>query len=109
MVGLVPPEVDQVPLIEWDGVPPSTMSFCTAVISFIIVYIQSIGSGMVAYSGLFNDTFVLVLFSSLIPVKPKLTQAEQDSFLLSKELKQKLGPELFQGWESSGYLYGLFN
>ena len=23
MVGLVPPEVDQVPLIEWDGVPPS--------------------------------------------------------------------------------------
>ena len=34
------------------------------------------------------------LFSSLIPVKPtKLPQAEQDSFLLSKELKQKLGFE----------------
>ena len=30
----------------------------------------------------------------LIPIKPnKLTQAEQDSFLLSKELKQKLGFE----------------
>nr|QWC53654.1 LAGLIDADG homing endonuclease [Rhizoctonia solani] len=63
----------------------------TAVILFIIVYIQSIGSGMDAYSGLFNNNFVPVLFSSLIPVKPKLTQVEQDSFLLSKELKQKLG------------------
>jgi len=47
-----------------------------------------------AYSGLFNNNSVLVLFSSLIPVKPtKLTQAEQDSFLLSKGLKQKLGFE----------------
>jgi len=27
MVGLVPPEVDQVPLIEWDGVPPSAPKF----------------------------------------------------------------------------------
>ena len=70
------------------------MVFYTAVISFIIVYIQSIGSGMDVYSGLFNNSSVLVLFSSLIPLKPtKLTQAEQDSFLLSKELKQKLGFE----------------
>ncbi len=70
------------------------MLFYTALILFIIVYIQSIGSGMDVYSELFNNKSVLVLFSSLMPVKPnKLTQAEQDSFLLSKELKQKLGFE----------------
>ena len=64
------------------------MLFYTAVISFIIVYIQSIGSGMDVYSGLFNNSSVLVLFSSLIPLKPtKLTQAELDSFLLSKDFK----------------------
>jgi len=33
-VGLVPPEVDQVPLIEWDGVPPSAPNGFLSVFSF---------------------------------------------------------------------------
>ena len=47
----------------------------TAVILPIIVYIQSIGSGIEGYSGLFNDFLLEILtgqllVSSLVPVKP---------------------------------------
>jgi len=59
-----------------------------AAFSLNVAYIQSIGSGIGNFSGLFHIT----LLSSLLPVKPcNLTQKEQDSFLLSEELKQKLG------------------
>jgi len=60
----------------------------TVALSFYVIYIQSIGSGIGAFSGLFHIT----LLSSLVPVKPcKLTREEQDSSLLPEELKQKLG------------------
>ena len=63
--------------------------FYAAVLSFNVVYIQSIGSGIEIFSVLFT--------SSLIPIKPtidklsgRLTKAERESFSLSKELKDIL-------------------
>jgi hypothetical protein len=70
-----------------------------AALSFNVVYIQSIGSGIGIYSGLFPDflniklTFgleeLLVLHFSSVPVKPKrLTTAEKEAFSLTEEIKQ---------------------
>jgi hypothetical protein len=59
------------------------MLFYTAALLISVVYIQSIGSGMDAYSGLF--------ISSLLPVKPrKLTKKEKEALLVPKELKEIL-------------------
>jgi hypothetical protein len=70
--------------------------FYTAVIAFYTVYIQSIGSGMVIFSKLFNN-FLLEIFtsqllaSSLVPIKPKrLTAAERSQFTLTDDLKDIL-------------------
>ena len=65
-----------------------------AVILPIIIYIQSIVSGIEGYSGLFNDFLLEILtgqllVSSLVPVKPKrLTNLDKSQFTLSDELKQ---------------------
>ena len=63
-----------------------------------VIYIQSIGSGIAVFSGLFHDflsaqycvgeeILSLLLFSSLLPVKPRLTHPEKEAFSLSQELK----------------------
>jgi hypothetical protein len=69
---------------------------------FIVIYIQSIGSGKGIFSGLFHnflftnssiglEEISLLLFSSLVPIKPKrLTKTEKESFSLSQELKDIL-------------------
>jgi hypothetical protein len=60
-----------------------------------VVYIQSIGSGIVVFSGLFTD-FPLeivpnqLLASSLSLIKPRLTRVEKEAFSLSKELEDIL-------------------
>jgi hypothetical protein len=85
--------------------------YAVAILIFVI-YIQSIGSGIVIFSGLFYNPELGIsnglllsspsseggwlahhlLMSVLLPVKPcSLTQKEQNSFLLPEELKQKLG------------------
>ena len=52
-----------------------------AALSFNVVYIQSIGSGMIVFSGLFIDFFSVqhftgeeILLFSLVPVKPNPSQ-----------------------------------
>jgi hypothetical protein len=70
----------------------------TAALFFSVVYIQSIGSGIGVFSELrfpFLDFSVgPFLLSCVLPGKPcKSTREEQDSFLLSEDLKQKLGFE----------------
>jgi len=77
----------------------SIVLFHIAVIAFYTVYIQSIGSGMNIFSGLFNNFLLvhycaadenfssLLLLSSLLPVKPRLTKVEKEAFSLSQELK----------------------
>jgi hypothetical protein len=73
-----------------------------AALSFNVVYIQSIGSGIGIFSGLFHvvltpqgtETFFYLVgaLSLMLPIKPdKLNLAEQNSSLLPEELKQKLG------------------
>lgn len=52
----------------------------TAVIAFYAVYIQSIGSDIEIFSGLFN--------LSLVPIKSRLTKSEKEAFLLPVELKK---------------------
>jgi len=90
--------------------------FYVAALYLSVVYIQSIGSDIVIFSGLFQGTlkgqsietfFYLVnalnftlngpLLSSLVPVKPdddkpsrRLTKAERSQFTLSEELRQIL-------------------
>ena len=57
--------------------------FYTVIILFIVIYIQSIGSGVDIYSGLF--------ISSLLPLK--LTKKEKEALSVPKELKEILiGP-----------------
>ena len=82
----------------------ATMLFYTAVISFIIVYIQSIGSGIETYSGL--------LFLSLIPIKPagdstrrRLTNLEKEQLVLTDKLKQIL-IGIILGGKSIGIILG---
>ena len=77
--------------------------FYAAALSFSVVYIQSIGSGI----GFFSDTLtnffftkssigleeISILLFSLVPVKPKrliLTKAERSQFSLSQDLKDIL-------------------
>ena len=64
----------------------------TATLSFSVVYIQSIGSGMDIYSELFNETSInLLLLSSLPLIKPRrLTKKEQEAFSLPSDLKEIL-------------------
>lgn len=75
--------------------------FHTGIITFIILYIQSIGSGMGIFSELFTNFLfaqssigleeISLLLFSLVPVKPKrLTNLEKSQFTLSDELKQIL-------------------
>jgi hypothetical protein len=82
-----------------------------AALSFKVVYIQSIGSGIGIFSGLFqgflaeqgietffylvnalNFTLIGPLLSSLLPVRPshRLTKEEKSQLCLSDELKQIL-------------------
>ena len=75
---------------------------CAVAMFFIVIYIQSIGSGIGIFSGLFHnflftsssiglEEISLLLFSSLVPIKPKrLTKTEKESFSLSQELKDIL-------------------
>jgi len=67
-----------------------------------VIYIQSIGSGIGIFSGLFHnflftqssiglEEISLLLCSSLVPVKPKrLTNTEKQQFVFTDELKQIL-------------------
>lgn len=75
--------------------------FHTATLSFSVVYIQSIGSGMGFFSELFTNFLfakssigleeISLLFLSLVPVKPKrLSSLEKQQFTLSDLLKQIL-------------------
>jgi len=83
-----------------------------AAVTFIVVYIKSIGSGIGIFSGLFYDVQgfntgsisiepllepTAIALSSLVPVKPgenkpsrRLTNLEKSQFTLSDELKQIL-------------------
>jgi hypothetical protein len=64
----------------------------TAVIIPIIVYIQSIGSGIEIFSDLFFEASInQLLISSLPLIKPRrLTKKEQEAFSLSSDLKEIL-------------------
>lgn len=82
--------------------------FYAAAMSFIAVYIQSIGSGMGIFSELFNNFLsvqnctveeISLLLFSVVPIKPsedpslegpshKLTKEEKEALSLSEELKQ---------------------
>ena len=71
--------------------------FYAAALLISVVYIQSIGSGIGNFSGLFYDflsetiTSAGLLVSSLVPIKSKrLTDLERSQFTLSDELKQIL-------------------
>src|SRR5436190_23563630 len=71
--------------------------FYAAVLSFNVVYIQSIGSGIGFFSDIFTNfllvqycsaegIFSLLFLSSLLPIKPKrLTNLEKSQFTLSDE------------------------
>ncbi len=74
----------------------------TGTLLFNVMDIQSIGSGLTSFGDLFNnflftqssiglEEISLLLFSSLVPIKPKrLTKTEKESFSLSQELKNIL-------------------
>jgi hypothetical protein len=76
--------------------------FYIAVIAFCAVYIQSIGFDIGIFTELFTNFLLaqssigleeisFLLFSSLVPIKPKrLTKTEKESFSLSQELKDIL-------------------
>ena len=76
----------------------SIVLFYIAVIGIYTVYIQSIGSDIGIFSELFNnflsvqycaaeEILSLLLLSSLLPIKPRLTKLENEAFSLSQELK----------------------
>ena len=90
-----------------------------AALSFNVVYIQSIGSGIVIFIGLFHMTLISqsiigpLLLSSILPMKPikttrSLTQEERKKMTLSPELKKILPQGIFalpsQSTDSLGVL-----
>jgi hypothetical protein len=80
--------------------------FYAVAVFFIVIYIQSIGSGIGVFSGLFSETVTShlllsyspseggglahhLLMAALLPIKPqRLTKKEQEAFSLSSDLKE---------------------
>ena len=81
------------------GIVAIVLSY-TAVITSIIVYIQSIGSGIGIFSELFNNVniyYISISLSSLVPIKPakdkpsrRLTKVERLQIKLPENLKEIL-------------------
>jgi hypothetical protein len=77
------------------GIPTIVLLYAAAFygIYLSVVYIQSIGSGIGVFSGLFHDFLMEILpsqllVSSLLPIKPrKLNKSEQEEFVLTENFK----------------------
>ena len=103
ILAIVLPSLRISPLLNrtWLVAMAAIVLFHTATLSFSVVYIQSIGSGMGFFSELFTNFLftkssigleeISLLLFSLVPVKPKrLTAAERSQFTLTDDLKDIL-------------------